>query len=141
MAQFSNSQKMAAVLSEWVRPVISQLASSKLMEIPALQSLQMIIGSTGLVGQGYDLSADISPLIQPIVNAMITPMLTRFLANVPDEAIPATARAIVDKMKEQGQYKILNGMVTFERSDIDQLDDLLRKNLPVEDSETYSVIH
>lgn len=138
---FSNSQKLAAVLSEWARPAISQIASSKLMGLSFMQSLQSTIGGSGLVGPNYNLANDIAPLIQPIVNTLITPVLAKSFANVPDEAIPQTARAIVNQMKQQGTFTILDGLVTFDMDDINELDSLLLHNLPVEETEQYQVIH
>lgn len=141
MANFTNSQKLAAVLSEWARPAISQIASSKLMTIPFMQSLQCTIGGSGLVGNNYRLESDVQPLIQPIVNSLITPLMAKYFANIPDEAIPATARAIVNQMLQQGTYSILDGLITFESDDILELDSLIAKNLPIESEETYQVIH
>lgn len=138
---FSNSQKLAAVLSEWARPAIAQIASSKLMQLSFMQSLQSTIASSGLVGENYNLTADIEPLIQPIINSLITPMMAQYFANIPDEAIPQTARAIVNQMRSQGTYTILDGLVTFDNEDIAELDSLLLKNLPVEEAESYQVIH
>lgn len=141
MADFSNSQKLAAVVSEWVRPAISQIASSKLMTIPFMQSLQCTIGGSGLVGNNYKLESDIQPFIQPIINSLITPIMAKHFANIPDSAIPTTARAIVNQMIQQGTYSILDGLVTFESDDILELDSLITKNLPIESEETYKVIH
>lgn len=36
---YKNSQILAAVVSEWARPAISQIAAGNLMHLPMLQSL------------------------------------------------------------------------------------------------------
>lgn len=141
MNNFSNSQKLASVLSEWARPAIAQIASTKLMGMPFMQSLQATIVGSGLVGANYNLASDVNPMIQPIINSLITPMLAKYFSNVPDEAIPSTARAIVNQMIAQGTFSILDGLVTFDPEDIAELDSLLSKNLPIEDTESYQVIH
>lgn len=139
--EYSNSQILAAVVSEWARPAISQIAASKLMRLPMLQSLQAAIGSLGLVSGNYSLQGDIEPLIQPVVNSLVTPVLTRYFANIPEESIPRMAHDVVDKIRYNGPLSILEGTITFDEEDLDELADLLKKNLPVEASSGYQVIH
>lgn len=141
MSNYSKSQILASVVSEWVRPAISQLTAANLMRIPMLQSLQATIGSLGLVSGQYSLQADITPLIQPIVNNIVTPMLCRWFENVPDESIPKMAHDVVEQMKQQGCVSLLEGTITLDSDDLEELSDLLHKNLPVEDAEGYQVIH
>lgn len=141
MSNFSNSQILASVVSEWVRPAISQIAASNLMRLPMLQSLQATIDSLGLVSGNYSLQADIMPIMQPIINNLVTPMLTRYFDNIPDAAIPQMAHDVVEQMKQQGSVSLLEGMVTLDATDINELSDLLQKNLPVEQTEDYQVIH
>lgn len=43
--EYKNSQILAAVVSEWARPAISQIATGNLMRLPMLQSLQATISS------------------------------------------------------------------------------------------------
>ncbi len=139
--EYSNAQKLAAVVSEWARPAISQIASSRLVRLPFIQSLQTAIQGSGMVGEGYNIANDLEPMMQPIVNSLITPMLTQYISSIPDENIPQMARSLVDKMKQQGTFSILDGLVTFEPQDIAELDQLLMKNIPVEHTEGYQVIH
>ena len=137
--EYKNSQILAAVVSEWARPAISQIAAGNLMRLPMLQSLQATISSLGIVSGNYALQKDIEPLIQPIVNSLITPMLARYFGQIPEESIPQMAHDIVDKMRGNGPVSVLEGMVTFEEEDLDELADLLQKNLPVEKAEGYQV--
>ena len=96
--------------------------------------------ASGMVGSGYSLASDIQPFVEPIINSLVTPMLNRYFEGIPDEAIPKTARAIVDKMKQQRTFSILDGLITFEEADILELDALLSKNLPVETDTNYQLV-
>lgn len=137
--EYSNSQILAAVVSEWARPAISQIAAGNIMRLPMLQSLQATIGSLGLVSGAYNLQKDIEPLIQPVVNSLITPMLAKYFGQIPDESIPQMAYDIVEKVRYNGPLSILEGVVTFDEEDLDELAELLQKNLPVESVEHYQV--
>lgn len=139
--EYSNSQILAAVVSEWARPAISQIAAGNLMRLPMLQSLQATISSLGIVSGNYALQKDIEPLIQPIVNSLITPMLARYFGQIPEDSIPQMAHDIVEKMRGNGPVSVLEGMVTFDEEDITELSDLLDKNLPVGQTPGYQVKH
>lgn len=139
--EYKNSQILAAVVSEWARPAISQIAAGNLMRLPMLQSLQATISSLGIVSGSYALQKDIEPLIQPIVNSLITPMLSRYFGQIPEESIPQMAHDIVEKMRNNGPVSVLEGMVTFDEEDITELSDLLDKNLPVGQTPGYQVKH
>lgn len=137
--EYSNSQILAAVVSEWARPAISQIAASKVMRLPMLQSLQASIGSLGLVSGEYNLQKDIEPLILPVVNSLITPVLARYFGQIPEESIPQMAHDIVEKVRYNGPLSVLEGVITFDEEDLDELADLLQKNLPVENAAPYQV--
>ena len=139
--EYKNSQILAAVVSEWARPAISQIAAGNLMKLPMLQSLQATISSMGLVSGTYALQKDIEPLIQPLVNSLVTPMLARYFGQIPEESIPQMAHDVVDKIRYNGPVSVLEGMVTFDEEDITELSDLLDKNLPVGQTPGYQVKH
>lgn len=138
---YSNAQILAAVMSEWARPAISKIAANNIMRLPVFQSMQATISGLGLVSGNYSLQADIEPLIQPIVNALVSPMLAKYFANVPDCSLPQMAHDIVSQLRFKGSIPILEGLITFEEEDLDELADLLQKNLPVEELDKYQVIH
>ena len=137
---YSNAEKLAPVVAYWARPAISQVATTKLVQLPLMQSAQASLIASGMVGSGYSLASDIQPFVEPIINSLVTPMLNRYYEGIPDEAIPKTARAIVDKMKQQRTFSILDGLITFEEADILELDALLSKNLPVETDTNYQLV-
>ena len=137
--EYSNSQILAAVVSEWARPAISQIAASKAMRLPMLQSLHASIGALCLVSEEYNLQKDIEPLILPVVNSLITPVLARYFGQIPEESIPQMAHDIVEKVRYNGPLSVLEGVITFDEEDLDELADLLQKNLPVENAAPYQV--
>ena len=109
------------------------------MRLPMLQSLQASIGSLGLVSGEYNLHKDLEPLILPVVNSLITPVLARYFGQIPEESIPQMAHDIVEKVRYNGPLSVLEGVITFDEEDLDELADLLQKNLPVENAAPYQV--
>lgn len=140
MATFSNAQILAAVVTEWLRPAISQIASGKISSMSFMQNLQTSIIGYGLVGRSYNIATDIRPMAEPFINALMLPIIEGKLSQVPDQAIPQLAYNILEQMESQEKYTILDGLVTFEREDIEELRSLLEKNLPLQESENYRVI-
>ena len=78
--------------------------------------------------------------MQPVVNAMLTPVLSRYLSALPDEGIPQMAHDVVEQMRHRGQVSLLDGAVTLEEEDLDELASLLEKNLPVTPQQGYQVV-
>ena len=133
--QYSNAQKLAAVVSHWARPAITQLATSRLASLPMVQNLQQMAIGSGLVSSAYNISADLMPLVQPLANNLLQPYLCRIFAQVPDEALPQLARDILAEAERQGSYSIMDGFLTLELQDIRELQNLVNKNLPLPSSE------
>lgn len=137
---YSNAQKLAAVVSHWARPAITQLAASKLGTLPMMQHLQQMAVGSGLVSQAYNISADILPILSPIVNNLLQPYLERQFAQLPDDSIPTLARDVLAEAERRGSYPILDGFVTLEDADIRELRQLVEKNLPVAERDHYEII-
>lgn len=140
MADFSNAQKLAAIVSEWARPAIVQVASSKMSSMGWVKSLQGSIMSLGLVGGNYDITADLQPLMAPIVNSMVEPLLAEQFAKIPDAVIPQMARSIVDELEKNGTLTLLDGLVVLDAGDIDELRGLVERNLPCQCDEHYNIV-
>ena len=66
-------------------------------------------------------------------------MLTRYFGQIPEESIPQMAHDIVEKVRYNGPLSVLEGVITFDEEDLDELADLLQKNLPVESVDHYQV--
>lgn len=137
---WSNAQKLAAVVSFWARPALTQLATSRLSSLPMMQSLQQSIVASGLVSQAYNISADLMPIMAPVVNNLLQPYLERQLAQLPDESIPALARDVLAEAEKKGSMSIMDGFLTLEAQDIQELRQLVEKNLPMADRQDYEVI-
>ena len=140
MADFSNAQKLAAIVSEWARPAIAQIASSKLSSMGWMRSLQGSIMSLGLVGNNYNIASDLQPLMTPVISAIIEPMLLEQFKKIPDAAIPLMARNIIEEIEMSGSMSMLDGLIVIEQTDINELRDLIEKNLPCDNSEHYNII-
>lgn len=136
----SNSKKLAAVLNKWVQPAIQSLAGTKLMGLPFMANLEAKIKSTGWVSPMWNLSKELSPLMSGISSKLVEPLLERYLQGVPDEAIPQLAHSIVNNALKEGNLSLLEGNVVFEREDLEELSNLLRYNLPIEEEATYEVL-
>ena len=137
---WSNAQKLAAVVSFWARPALTQLATSRLSSLPMMQSLQQSIVASGLVSQAYNISADLMPIMAPVINNLLQPYLERQLAQLPDESIPALARDVLAEAERKGSMSIMDGFLTLEAQDIQELRQLVEKNLPMADRQGYEVI-
>lgn len=140
MAEFSNAQKLATVVSTWARPAICQLAAQKLRDVPFMRSLQSAIIGTGIVSDTYCIGDDIEPIMAPIVDSIVVSYLTNKFAQIDDSTIPEMAQAIVYAAAEKGEYSILGGVVKFSADDLIELQDLLEKNLPACKQEKYQII-
>lgn len=137
---WSNAQKLAAVVSFWARPALTQLATSRLSSLPMMQSLQQSIVASGLVSQAYNISADLMPIMAPVVNNLMQPYLEKQLAQLPDESIPALARDVLAEAEKKGSMSIMDGFLTLEAQDIQELRQLVEKNLPMAEGQGYEVI-
>lgn len=137
---WSNTQKLAAVVSFWARPALTQLATSRLSSLPMMQNLQQSIVASGLVSQAYNISADLMPIMAPVINNLLQPYLEKQLAQLPDESIPALARDVLAEAEKKGSMSIMDGFLTLEAQDIQELRQLVEKNLPMADRQGYEVI-
>lgn len=137
--QYTNSQILAAVLNKWMQPAILQLSQTKLSSFSFVQAIENKVRSTGFVSPSWSLTKELSPMIEPITNSIVQPMLSRYIANVPDEAIPAMAHGVVDKALENGSLELMEGKIVFEKQDLEELKKLLEYNLPLEQESGYVV--
>lgn len=139
--KFSNAKILAAVVTEWLRQPILQIAASKVGSLPMMQNLQKTAIGWGLVGGNYNIATDVKPLTEPVVNSLLLPFFESQFSRISDSAIPQMAHGMVDEiLNNGGKFSILNGMVDFEEDDILELKGLLDKNLPLNEAENYHVI-
>lgn len=136
---YSNTQILAAVLQKWLQPAAIQILQSKVQSMPFVQLINNKVRSTGWVNPQWSIIPEVAPFLEPVANSMVQPVLKSMLAKVPDEAVPAMAHSIVDKALEQGQLSILDGFITLDRTDLEELKKLLNYNLPLKAEAQYTV--
>lgn len=136
---YSNAQILAAVVSHWARPAITQIAMSKLAGLPLLRSIQQTVAGMGLVGGSYNIMNDLQLLVQPALNNILQPYLERQFSQLPDESIPGLARDVLEEAKKNGNYTLMDGFITLDAEDIAELGELIEKNLPPSTTEGYIV--
>lgn len=136
---FSNRQKLAAVLNYWMQPALSQLAGAKLMQLPFLANIEAKIRSTGWVSPMWSMANEVAPLLGGVTTQLVEPMISQYLQGIPDQAIPKMAHQLVENAIKQGQLTLFEGNVVFELCDLEELQKLLKYNLPIKEEECYQV--
>jgi hypothetical protein len=136
---YSNSDILAAVLTKWAQPAIQSIAGAKLMQLPMFANIEAKIKSTGWVSPMWSLGREVAPLIGGLGEQLVQPFLADYLRRIPDGAIPSMAHSLVDNALKQGNISLLEGNIIFERSDLEELQKLLRYNLPIPEVINYNV--
>lgn len=136
---YTNSQILAAVVSQWMQPLIGSFVGSKIGNIPMLGAAENWVKNLGIVSPNYSIMMDLAPIIGGASDVIIVPMLNKYLSMVDDASLPAMAHGIVDKAIENGELSLAEGFVTFEEPDLKRLKRLLELNLPLPDDSGYIV--
>lgn len=136
---YSNSTILAAVLNKWMQPLFQQVAGNKVSNLPLFAGIENKIRSTGWVSPNWSLMAELSPIMGAITGTVMEPIIASYLANIPDEAIPGMAHALVDQAIENGGLSLFEGKVKFEKSDMEELKKYLNYNLPTVNDNHYEV--
>lgn len=136
---WSNRQILAAVLNKWLQPALQQMASTKLMQLPFLANIEAKVRSTGWVSPMWSLANEVAPLLGGITTQLVEPMISQYLQGIPDQAIPKMAHQLVENAIKQGQLSLFEGNVVFELCDLEELQKLLKYNLPIKEEECYKV--
>lgn len=140
MGTFTNSEILAAVLNQWAQPAIQSIAGSKLMQLPLLANIEAKVRSTGWVSPMWSLSKEISPLMGGLTGKIVEPLLANYLRGIPEDAIPQLAHTIVENAIKEGGLSLMEGNIIFEKEDLEELQKLLRYNLPIQEVKTYKVL-
>lgn len=136
---YTNRQILAAVLNKWMQPALSQMASTKLMQLPFLANIEAKVKSTGWVSPMWSMANEVAPLLGGVTTQLVEPMISQYLQGIPDQAIPKMAHQLVDNAMKQGQLSLFEGNVVFELCDLEELHKLLKYNLPIKEEECYKV--
>ena len=136
---WSNRQILAAVLNKWLQPALNQMAGTKLMQLPFLANIEAKVKSTGWVSPMWSMANEVAPLLSGVTTQLVEPMISQYLHGIPDEAIPKMAHQLVENAIKQGQLSLFEGNVVFELCDLEELQKLLKYNLPIKEEECYKV--
>lgn len=128
---YTNSQILAAVVSQWMQPLIGSFVGSKIGNIPMLGAAENWVKNLGIVSPNYSIIKDLMPIIGGASDVIVVPMLNKYLSMMDDASLPAMAHGIVDKAIENGELSLAEGFVTFEEPDLKRLKRLLELNLPL----------
>ena len=128
---YTNSQILAAVVSQWMQPLVGSFVTSKIGNIPMLGAAENWVKNLGIVSPNYSIVKDLMPIIGGASDVIIVPMLNKYLSMVDDASLPAMAHGIVDKAIENGELSLAEGYLTFEEADLKRLKRLLELNLPL----------
>ena len=139
MANYTNAQILAAVLTKWGQPAIEQLTSGRLDNLPWMQAITSKVRSTGWVSQSWSLGRELAPMMGSMTEAIVTPMIERYLSSMPDGSIPVIAHKFVDAAIENDGLTLFDGNVTFDKDDLTELKHYLEWNLPLGESPSYEV--
>ena len=136
---WSNRQILAAVLNKWLQPALNQMAGTKLMQLPFLSNIEAKVKSTGWVSPMWSMANEVAPLLGGVTTQLVEPMISQYLQGIPDQAIPQMAHQLVENAIKQGQLSLFEGNVVFELCDLEELQKLLKYNLPIKEVECYQV--
>jgi hypothetical protein len=136
---YTNSQILAAVVSQWMQPLIGSLVTGKISSIPMLGAAENWVKNLGIVSPNYSIVKDLMPIIGGASDVIIVPVLNKYLSMVDDASLPAMAHGIVDKAIENGELSLAEGYLTFEEADLKKLKRLLELNLPLTAESGYIV--
>lgn len=139
MANYTNAQILSAVLAKWGQPIVESIMNGKLAQLPFVANIECKIKSTGWVSPMWSLSKEISPMLSGLSAPIIEPLLSQYLQGVPDAMIPQLAHSLVDNAIKQGGLVLFEGKIELEAEDLEELQTLLRYNLPIQNCETYVV--
>ena len=87
----------------------------------------------------WSLGNEVAPLLSGVTTQLVEPMISQYLQGIPDQAIPQMAHQLVENAIKQGQLTLFEGNVVFELCDLEELQKLLKYNLPIKEEECYKV--
>lgn len=127
---FTNRQIVSAVLAKWLEPLASGLLVGTLVKsMPAITAIDNKIRSTGWVSQGWSIASELEPLIGRASSSIIAPIIEGMLASIPDDSLVGMTYGIIDHACEMGELSLLEGKITLDSTDLNNLKHLMEKNL------------
>lgn len=126
----TNARILGAILNKWMQPLIGTFLNGHMKSIPFVQGIENKVRSMGWVSSRWTLMDELSPLMESVTGNLVAPIIERYLQGVDDGAIPKMAHAIVDDALKNGELRLFEGKVVFEREDLMNLKRLLELNMP-----------
>lgn len=113
-----------------MQPVIAQMSALKLSNIPAIASAENMIRTFLPLPPNWRLGDELGQYIPAVMSSGMEPLLSGLLSGIPDAAIPALARSIVEKGIADGGMVLLAGNLTFTKEDLIELKKYIDYNMP-----------
>lgn len=140
---YSNADKLTAVLSHWLKPMGEAVGKRLLGN--RLSGIDTWIKGVFPVSQDYSIMNDLSFLMKPSVDMLMSPAISKMLAEsgVADEAIPEWAHKLTCEMHKEVQRSgsiTMFDAITLNESDVAELKGLLERNLPMPAKEEYQLV-
>jgi hypothetical protein len=137
---YSNREILAAVLTKWAEPVIQEFVGAKMGTLPFVANIEQKLKASGWVSPMWSVGSEFGPLLSKVAAPVVEPLVAQYLSGFPDEAIPQMVHSIVENAVKQGSLSLFEGKVEFEKEDLEELQKLLRYNLPIKKTMGYQVL-
>lgn len=142
---YSNTEILTAVIVTWAKPMVDEIVANRLGNLQPVATASEWVKKYFPVPNNYSIVNDLSFLAVPALEMMVGNFVRQGLEklNVKDQDVPAYAARIVDSLIEEADKKgsvSLFNTIELEKSDLEKLRYLLRKNLPVGEFTKYEVV-
>lgn len=142
--EYTNSEKLTAVLVKWAKPMVDEIVASRLGNYQPIVAANEWVKKYFPVASNYSIVNDLSFLVVPSTEIVVGNFVRNGIAKlgVADADIPGYASKLLAAMMEQAEKEgkiSLFGSIELEKSDLEKLRTMLERNLPVEVAERYEV--
>lgn len=142
---YSNTEILTAVIVTWAKPMVDEIVANRLGNLQPVATASEWVKKYFPVPNNYSIVNDLSFLAVPASEMMVGNFVRTGLEklNVSDKDVPAYAARIVDSLIAEAEKKgcvSLFNTIELEKSDLEKLRYLLRKNLPVGEFTKYEVV-
>lgn len=142
--EYTNLDKLVAVVVEWLRPLASTLAGTYLNKLESVERANAWARKFFPVSADYSITNDLGFLAVPALQSAVRPFIQSSLdkLNLTDDVIPEFAKNTVMAMDRELETKSsisLFNLIELDQADVNRLRLLLERNLPISFTE-YTVI-
>jgi hypothetical protein len=134
--EYTNLDKLVAVITEWLRPLASTLAGAYLNKLDSVERANAWARKFFPVSADYSIANDLGFLFMPTLQSAVRPFIQSSLdkLNLTDDAIPEFAKNTVMAMDKELETKptiSLFNLIELDADDVNRLRHLLENNLNV----------